>query len=62
MGFFKVILEEGRYKKAERRVYMQGNVFCDTVLNNLKRFNHARLLDSYPVSREEYLEAVSKKE
>lgn len=62
MAYFKVILEEGRKKRAERTIYMQGNDFCDTVLGNMKRFRHARLLDAYHITREEYLIAVANKE
>lgn len=62
MGYFKVILEEGRKKRTERVVFMQGNDLCDTVLNNVKRFNHAKLLCAYPITRDEYLKAVAKKE
>lgn len=71
MGYFKVVLEEGRKRKrnrktvmkwTERTVYMQGKDLTDTVLSNIKRFDHGRLLDAYPVSREEYMKAVAVKE
>lgn len=61
MGYFRVLLEEGRKKKTERVVYMQGKDFS-TVLNNMRRFNFGKLLDAFPVTREEYLRGVATKE